>query len=117
MSSPQLTRRQLMGGVAGVAWANGETSRSHAADPERARFMARAIEMRKLAVERGDQPFGAVVVKDGRVVGEGASAVVTTPDPTAHGEVQAIRAAAGIDQFLHFPFFQVQNRHLFAGIA
>jgi tRNA(Arg) A34 adenosine deaminase TadA len=56
--------------------------------------MARAIEMRRMAVERGDQAFGAVIVRDGQVVGEGASAVVTAPDPTAHGEIQAIRDAA-----------------------
>jgi tRNA(Arg) A34 adenosine deaminase TadA len=34
------------------------------------------------------------VARDGQVVGEGISAVLTTPDPTAHGEVQAIRDAA-----------------------
>jgi tRNA(Arg) A34 adenosine deaminase TadA len=56
--------------------------------------MTRALDMRKRAVERGDQPYGAVVVKDGQVVGEGVSAVLTAPDPTAHGEVQAIRDAA-----------------------
>ena len=56
--------------------------------------MDRAFAMRRKAIERGDQPFGAVIVKNGQVVGEGASAVVTTPDPTAHGEIQAIRDAA-----------------------
>ncbi len=38
-------------------------------------------------------PFGAVIVKDGVIVGEGANSVTTTLDPTAHGEVNAIRAA------------------------
>lgn len=57
-------------------------------------FAERAFEMRQLAVERGDQPYGAVVVKDGRIVGEGVSAVVTATDPTAHAEIQAIRDAA-----------------------
>jgi tRNA(Arg) A34 adenosine deaminase TadA len=56
--------------------------------------MARAFEMRRLAVERGDQAFGAVVVRNGQVVGDGVSAVLTSPDPTAHAEVQAIRDAA-----------------------
>jgi tRNA(Arg) A34 adenosine deaminase TadA len=37
-------------------------------------------------------PFGAVVVRDGRVVGEGANAVTVTCDPTAHAEVNASRA-------------------------
>lgn len=50
--------------------------------------------MRRTAVERGDQPYGAVLVRDGKIVGEGVSAVLTTPDPTAHAEMQAIRDAA-----------------------
>jgi tRNA(Arg) A34 adenosine deaminase TadA len=62
--------------------------------PDRQRFMARAYEMRRRAIASGDQAFGAVIVKDGQVVGEGVSAVLTTPDPTAHGEIQAIRDAA-----------------------
>ena len=57
-------------------------------------FMRRAFELRRLAIERGDQPYGAVLARDGRIVGEGVSAVVTTPDPTAHAELQAIRDAA-----------------------
>jgi tRNA(Arg) A34 adenosine deaminase TadA len=56
--------------------------------------MERAFEMRRLAIERGDEPYGAVLVKDGRIVGEGVSAVVTDIDPTAHAEMQAIRDAA-----------------------
>ena len=57
-------------------------------------FMERAFEMRRRAIERGDQPYGAVIVQDGRIVGEGVSAVVTDNDPTAHAEMQAIRDAA-----------------------
>ena len=89
-----LTRRELVGGL--LAWSGTRVAAAETVTPpaERQRFMARAIEMRRIAVERGDQAFGAVVVKDGRIVGEGASAVVTGPDPTAHGEVQAIRDAA-----------------------
>jgi guanine deaminase len=64
------------------------------ARPTREAFMARAFALRRLAIERGDQPFGAVIVRDGRIVGEGASAVITAPDPTAHAEMQAIRDAA-----------------------
>jgi guanine deaminase len=60
----------------------------------RARFMERAL---ALAVEHAAAghggPFGAVVVADDRIVGEGWNAVVTTNDPTAHAEVQAVRAA------------------------
>jgi guanine deaminase len=57
-------------------------------------FMRRAIELRQQAVSEGDQSFGAVVVKDGRIVGEGPSRVVVGRDPTAHAEMEAIRDAA-----------------------
>jgi guanine deaminase len=57
-------------------------------------FMKRAFEMRRLAQQNGDQGFGAVLVKDGRIVGEGPSRVVTNRDPTAHAEMEAIRDAA-----------------------
>lgn len=56
--------------------------------------MKHAFEMRRRAIARGDQGYGAVVAKAGRVIGEGVSAVVTDNDPTAHAEMQAIRDAA-----------------------
>jgi tRNA(Arg) A34 adenosine deaminase TadA len=62
--------------------------------PDSKGFMERAFEMRRRAVARGDQPYGAVIVKSGRIVGEGVSEVVTAGDPTAHAELQAIRDAA-----------------------
>jgi len=79
-----------------VVWGGTLMGKVHAAgsDEERKRFMQQAYEMRRRAIAGGDQAFGAVIVKDGRVVGEGVSAVLTTPDPTAHGEMQAIRDAA-----------------------
>lgn len=57
-------------------------------------FLRRAIALatQNVASGRGG-PFGAVIVRDGRVVGEGANSVTATNDPTAHGEVNAIRAA------------------------
>jgi tRNA(Arg) A34 adenosine deaminase TadA len=57
-------------------------------------FMDRAFAMRQRAVDTGDQPYGAVVVCDGRIVGEAPSRVVTARDPTAHAEMEAIRDAA-----------------------
>jgi tRNA(Arg) A34 adenosine deaminase TadA len=56
--------------------------------------MRRAEEMRAAALAAGDQGFGAVVVKDGRIVGQAPSRVVTGKDPTAHAETEAIRDAA-----------------------
>jgi guanine deaminase len=58
-------------------------------------FLRRAIALatRNVLTAAGG-PFGAVVVRDDKIVGEGANSVTTTNDPTAHGEVNAIRAAA-----------------------
>jgi len=58
-------------------------------------FLRRAIALaiENVAAGKGG-PFAAVIVRDGRIVGEGANSVTTTNDPTAHGEVNAIRAAA-----------------------
>ena len=56
-------------------------------------FMRRAIALSCQGVEEGGGPFGAVVVRDGRILGEGRNAVVPRHDPTAHAEIVAIRAA------------------------
>lgn len=61
---------------------------------EAAQFMAKAEEMRRQAVADGDQSYGAVIVRNGKVVGLGPSRVVTNGDPTAHAEMEAIRDAA-----------------------
>ena len=57
-------------------------------------FMARAIQLSLDNVLSGQGgPFGAVVVKNGNVVAEGANRVTASNDPTAHAEVVAIRSA------------------------
>jgi tRNA(Arg) A34 adenosine deaminase TadA len=56
-------------------------------------FIKRAFAMRRRAVSVGDQAYGAVVVKNGRVVGLGPSRVVTNTDATAHAEIEALRDA------------------------
>ncbi len=57
-------------------------------------FMARAIELSIENVRTGrGGPFGAVVVKDGKILAEAANSVTATNDPTAHAEIMAIRQA------------------------
>lgn len=56
--------------------------------------MARALELAREAAVRGEVPVGAVLVEQGRIVGEGANAQIGSSDPTAHAEINALRAAA-----------------------
>ena len=56
--------------------------------------MKRALDLAREAAEAGEVPIGAVVVKDGVVIGEGRNAPRADHDPTAHAEILAIRAAA-----------------------
>lgn len=56
--------------------------------------MQQARAQRDAAVKAGDQPFGAVVIRAGSIVGTAPSRVVTANDPTAHAEMEAIRDAA-----------------------
>ena len=54
-------------------------------------FMARAIELSKKAVENGNEPFGAVLVKDNQIVYENQNQIYTRNDPTFHAELGLIR--------------------------
>ncbi len=58
------------------------------------RWMRRALLLAAHAAEAGEVPVGAVVVRDGELLGEGANAPISLADPTAHAEVRALRAAA-----------------------
>ena len=64
------------------------------AEPTKAAFLARARALRDEAVREGDQAYGAIVVRDGVIVGEGRNYVVLHNDPTAHSELLAVRDAA-----------------------
>jgi tRNA(Arg) A34 adenosine deaminase TadA len=55
--------------------------------------MARAFDMRQLAIDWGDQAYGAIIVKGDLIVGLGPSRVIVHGDPTAHAEMEAVRDA------------------------
>ncbi len=63
-------------------------------DRYKTEFMERAIELARKNVKNGNGgPFGAVVVRDGKIIAEAMNEVTHTNDPTAHAEVMAIRKA------------------------
>ena len=57
--------------------------------------MAQALALARQAAEAGEVPVGAVVVKDGEVIGRGYNRPISSADPTAHAEIVALREAAG----------------------
>src|SRR5688572_29504163 len=57
-------------------------------------FMRRALELARRAEDEGEVPIGAVVAFENTVIGEGWNRPIAASDPTAHAEVQAMRAAA-----------------------
>jgi guanine deaminase len=58
------------------------------------KFMRKAIALSIQNIEKGGGPFGAVIVKDGKVIATGVNRVTKNTDPTAHAEVTAIRKAS-----------------------
>ncbi len=97
-----LSRRCLILGTASilypVLWSRSVLAQQSSTNLGENRFdekwMARAEEVKRNAIDAGDQPYGAVVVKDGQIVGEGPSRVITDHDATAHAEMEAIRDAS-----------------------
>jgi len=57
------------------------------------KFMQRAIELSLESINSGGGPFGSVIVKDDKIISEGMNRVTVNNDPTAHGEIVAIRNA------------------------
>ena len=58
------------------------------------RYMERALALAEAAGRQGEVPVGAIIVRDGEVLGEGWNRPIGEADPTAHAEVVALRAAA-----------------------
>ena len=56
-------------------------------------FMKKAIDLSIESVNNGGGPFGCIIVKDNKIISEGSNQVTSTNDPTAHGEIVAIRSA------------------------
>jgi tRNA(adenine34) deaminase len=57
-------------------------------------YMRRALELARRAANEGEVPIGALVVRDQQILGEGWNRPIAAHDPTAHAEIQALRAAA-----------------------
>jgi tRNA(adenine34) deaminase len=57
-------------------------------------YMAEALVLARAAQSRGEVPVGAIVVRDGAIVGRGGNAPIAANDPTAHAEIAALREAA-----------------------
>ncbi len=58
-------------------------------------FMREALRQARVAWDAGEVPVGAVLVKDGVIIGRGFNQPITSSDPTTHAEIVALRAAAG----------------------
>ncbi len=58
------------------------------------RYMRRALDLARNAEAAGEVPVGAVLVRDGAVIGEGWNRPIGTSDPTSHAEIEALRAGA-----------------------
>lgn len=59
-------------------------------------FLGQAIELARANIHRGGRPFGAVMVRDGKVLATGVNEIHATNDPTAHAEMMAVRAASQV---------------------
>ncbi len=63
-------------------------------------FMREALALAAFAARAGEVPVGALVVSDGRIIGRGYNAPISSRDPTAHAEIRALReAAAAADNY------------------
>lgn len=59
------------------------------------RYMEAALDLARQAAKAGEVPVGAIVVKDGEIIGRGGNRPIAGYDPTAHAEIVALREAAG----------------------
>lgn len=86
-------RRGLVAWLLGSAVTGATATGTALPEAQHLQFAARALALRDEAVRQGDEPYGAVVVRDGVIVGEGVSAVIRRADSNAHAERLALTAA------------------------
>lgn len=70
-------------------------------DKSKFHFICEAIDLAHQSVQQGGGPFGAVVVRNGTIIGSGHNRVALRNDPTAHAEVEAIREACASSGSFH----------------
>ena len=95
-------RRLLVAAAAAIAVPPGRVAAAGAERGEigqhekvtAADFIERAFALRRQALDNGDQGYGALLVRNGLIVGEAPSRVIVDTDPTAHAEMEAIRDAS-----------------------
>ncbi|MCH9691472.1 MAG: tRNA adenosine(34) deaminase TadA [Gammaproteobacteria bacterium] len=66
-------------------------------------FMQRALELASSAAEHNEVPVGAIVVLEGKIIGEGSNKPISSCDPSAHAEIVALREAAQQQQNYRLP--------------
>ena len=66
-------------------------------------WMERALILAQEAAGHGEVPVGAVIVRDGQLIGEGYNQPISSDDPTAHAEIIALRNAAGSEKNYRLP--------------
>ncbi len=71
-----------------------DTKYMNVTNPTDERFLRRALELAAQAEKLGEVPVGALVVLNGKIIGEGFNSPITLHDPTAHAEMIALRVAA-----------------------
>ena len=71
-----------------------DTKNMDATLPTDDHFMKRALELAQQAADRGEVPVGAVVVRNGEIIGQGHNQPIASHDPTAHAEIMAMRDAS-----------------------
>ncbi len=66
-------------------------------------WMGEALKLAAMAAQEQEVPVGAIIVSDGKILGKGFNAPISTCDPTAHAEIQALRKACQVERNYRLP--------------